>query len=175
MKKAKSIVALLMAFVMLMSFAVTGSAATSDAVASEKEVNNDFNTATPFGFDTKIKGVLATANDKDVFSFTAKNDGLATVIISHDEIDDASQDIAYFEISVYDAAKKEIVMFRSTGAEKEAKSPSFPVSAKATYFVEVTMGFGLVVAGALSAVLITTCHIVQNILRDYYLKNMYNN
>lgn len=139
MKKAKSILALLMAFAMLMSFAVTGSAATADAVAVEKESNATFETATAFGFATKIKGVLGTADDKDYFSFTSDADGLATVTIAHDEIVDASQNIAYFQITVYDAAKKEVASFRSTGAEKETVSPSFAITAKATYFVMVEM------------------------------------
>lgn len=138
MKKAKSILALLMAFAMLMSFAVTGSAA-ADAVAAEKELNNDFKTATAFGFATKIKGVLGTATDVDYFTFTADAEGLATVTLAHDEIVDASKDAAYFAITVYDASEKEVAAFRSTGAEKETVSPSFAVSAKATYFVVVEM------------------------------------
>ncbi len=140
MKKAKSILALFMAFVMLMSFAVIGSAANTSAVAEESEENGDFKTADAFGFATKIKGVLGDAGDNDYFSFTADSDGLATVAIAHNEITDASQDIAYFEVSVYDSAEKEIVTFRSTGAEKETVSPSFAITAKATYFIKVAMG-----------------------------------
>lgn len=140
MKKAKSILALLMALVMVMSFALTGSAANSAAVAEETENNGTFKAADAFGFATKIKGTLGTAADEDYFSFTADADGLATVAITHNEITDASQDIAYFEVSVYDSAEKEIVMFRSTGAEKETLSPSFAITAKATYFIKVTMG-----------------------------------
>ena len=139
MKKAKSILAFLMAIVMLMSFAVTGSAATAAAIAEEKEPNGSYETATAFGFATKIKGVLGVATDVDYFSFTADADGLATVTIAHDEIVDASQDVAYFAITVTDASKKEVAAFRSTGAEKETVSPSFAVSAKATYFVKVEM------------------------------------
>ncbi len=139
MKKAKSILALLMAFAMLMSFAVTGNAAAADAVAVEKENNGTYGTATAFGFATKIKGVLGTASDKDYFSFTSDAEGLATVTIAHDEIVDASQNIAYFQVTVYDASKKEVAAFRSTGAEKETVSPSFAISAKATYFVLVEM------------------------------------
>ena len=139
MKKIKSILALLMAFAMLMSFAVTGSAANADAIAEEKETNGTFKTATAFGFATKIKGVLGTADDKDYFSFTSDAEGLATVTLAHDEIVDASQDIAYFDVVIYDAAEKEVASFRSTGAEKETVSPSFAISAKATYFVKVEM------------------------------------
>ncbi len=139
MKKAKSILALLMAFAMLMSFAVTGNAAAADAVAVEKEANGEFKTATAFGFATKIKGVLGTADDKDYFSFTSDAEGLATVTLAHDEIVDASQNIAYFKVTVFDAAQKEVASFRSTGAEKEITSTSFAISAKATYFVLVEM------------------------------------
>lgn len=139
MKKAKSILALLMAFVMVMGIAVTGSAA-ADAVAEESENNGTFETADAFGFGTKIKGVLDEADDADYFTFTANANGLATVILSHNEITDASQDIAYFEIVVYDANETEMLSFRSTGAEKETLSPSFAITSGATYFVVVSMG-----------------------------------
>ena len=42
-------------------------------------------------------------------------------------------------------------------------------------FVKVKMEFGLVVAGALSTVLIIVCHIIQNSLRNYYLNNFSQN
>lgn len=138
MKKAKSILALLMAFVMLMSFAAVGSAA--DAVATEKEDNGDFKTATAFGFATKIKGVLGTSDDEDYYSFTADSAGLATVTIAHNLIDDANKELAYFEVTVYDSAEKEQLVFRSTGTEKETVSQSFAISNGATYFVKVAMG-----------------------------------
>ncbi|MBR5561880.1 MAG: hypothetical protein IKW12_01910 [Clostridia bacterium] len=140
MKKAKSILALLMAFVMLMSFAVTGSAANSDAIAEEKEANNSFKTATAFGFATKIKGILDESNDIDYYSFTANSAGLATVTIAHNLIEDANKDLAYFEITVYDGAEKEQLVFRSTGSEKETVSQSFAISQGATYFIKVEMG-----------------------------------
>lgn len=139
MKKAKSILALLMAFVMLMSFAVTGSAAT---VAEESEPNNDSKTATAFGFITEIKGALGDAADVDWYSFT-NNDGagLATLTLKHDEIVDANKDLAYFEVNIYEStAKKILATFRSTGAQKAATSPSFSIDKGATYYVEVRMG-----------------------------------
>lgn len=139
MKKAKSILALLMAFVMLMSFAVTGSAANSTAIAEEKEANNEFKTATAFGFATQIKGVLGTSTDIDYYSFTSDADGLATVTLAHHEIVGSDADAAYFEITVYDSAENQMAVFRSTGAEKETVSPSFAISAKATYFIKVEM------------------------------------
>lgn len=39
-------------------------------------------------------------------------------------------------------------------------------------FVKLSMGFEFVVVGSLSAVLITVCHILQNILRVFYLKRI---
>lgn len=137
MKKAKSILALLMAFLMLMSVAVTGSAAT---VAEEKEPNSDSKTATAFGFGTEIKGVLGESTDADWYSFTNDAAGLANVTIKHDEIADASKDLAYFEIVIYDASLKELASFRSTGAEKSTASPSFAIDAAATYYIKVVMG-----------------------------------
>lgn len=139
MKKAKSILALLMAFVMLMSFAVTGSAAT---VAEEKESNNDSKTATAFGFITEIKGALGDATDVDWYSFTNNDDaGLATLSLKHDKIADANKDLAYFEVNIYEStAKKILATFRSTGAQETATSPSFSIDKGATYYVEVRMG-----------------------------------
>lgn len=138
MKKAKSILALLMAFAMLMSFAVIGSAA--DAIAEEQEANNSFKTATAFGFATKIKGILDESTDVDYYSFTANSAGLATVTIAHNLIEDANKDLAYFDVAVYDSAEKEQLVFRSTGSEKETVSQSFPISQGATYFIKVEMG-----------------------------------
>ncbi|MBQ2841671.1 MAG: hypothetical protein IJE72_01390 [Clostridia bacterium] len=137
MKKAKSILALLMAFLMLMSVAVTGSAAT---VAEEKEPNNDKATASAFGFGTEIKGALGESTDNDWYSFTSDAAGLACVTMKHDEIADASKNLAYFEIVIYDAGLKQLTSFRSTGAEKTTASPSFAIDAGATYYVKVKMG-----------------------------------
>lgn len=39
-------------------------------------------------------------------------------------------------------------------------------------FVKLSLGFGFVVIGSLSAVLITVCHILQNTLRIFYLKKI---
>lgn len=140
MKKAKSILALFMAILTLMSFAVTGSAAT--AAAEEKENNNIIGSANAFGFGTEIKGNLATADDIDWYSFTSDAAGLACVTIKHNEIADASKDIAYFQITVYGDANgtKSIVDFRSTGAEKSISSPSFAIDANKTYYIKIEMG-----------------------------------
>ena len=144
MKKAKSILALLMAFVMLMSFAVTGSAAT---VAEESEDNGTAKTADAFGFGTEIKGVLDKSTDTDWYSFTPDASGLAYVNLKHDEIADANKDLAYFEATIYDAtaatnesAAKILATFRSTGAQKTSASPSFAIDKGVTYFIKVTMG-----------------------------------
>lgn len=138
MKKAKSILALLMAIAMLMSFAAIGSAA--DAIAEEQEANDSFKTATAFGFATKIKGILDESTDVDYYSFTADSAGLATVTIAHDLIEDANKDYAYFNVAVYDSAEKEQLAFRSTGSENETVSQSFSISQGATYFIKVEMG-----------------------------------
>lgn len=138
MKKAKSILALLMAFLMLMSIPVAGNAA---LVADEAEPNNEWKKATAFGFGTDIKGALGEAADLDWYSFTADNAGLVYVTLKHDEIADSNKDLAYFEILVYDStATRVLANFRSTGAEKESKSPTFSVDAGATYYVVVRMG-----------------------------------
>lgn len=138
MKKVKSILALLMAFVMLMSFAVTGSAAT---VAEETENNGTSNTADAFGFGTEIKGALGDATDVDWYSFTNDAAGLAYVTLKHDEIADANKDLAYFEILIYEStATKVLATFRSTGAQKTSVSPTFAIDAGATYYIVVKMG-----------------------------------
>lgn len=137
MKKAKSILALFMAFIMLMSFAVTGSAET---VAVETEPNNELKTASAFGFGTEIKGVLDVADDVDWYSFTSDAAGLASVTVKHDEIADASKDLAYFDIVIKDVNGKDLATFRSTGAEKNSVSPSFAIDAGVTYYIVVKMG-----------------------------------
>lgn len=137
MKKAKSILALFMAFIMLMSFAVTGSAET---VAVETESNNELKTASAFGFGTEIKGVLDVSTDVDWYSFTSDAAGLAAVTVKHDEIADASKELAYFDIAIKDANGNDLATFRSTGAEKNSVSPSFAIDAGVTYYIVVKMG-----------------------------------
>ncbi|MBQ2847775.1 MAG: hypothetical protein IJE74_05910 [Clostridia bacterium] len=137
MKKAKSILALLMAFVMLMSFAVTGFAATT---AEEKEPNDAKETATAFGFGTEINGVLGEATDKDFYSFTSNAAGLATVTLEHDKIAGVNENLAYFAVVITNAEGKEIASFKSTGADEATTSPSFAIDAAATYYIKVEMG-----------------------------------
>ena len=133
----KKFIALFMAFLMVMSFGVSGFAAET---AEEKESNDDAKTATAFGFGTTIKGALEVADDKDYFSFTSDAAGLASVSLAHNEIVDASKNLAFFAITVYDAGLKEIVSFNSTGADKTVASPSFAIDAETTYYVMVEMG-----------------------------------
>ncbi len=136
MKKAKSILALLMAFVMLMSFGVSGYAVET---ASEKEPNNSIETATAFGFGTEIKGDLEVAGDEDYYSFSSKTSGLASVTLKHGDIADKS-DYPYFIVTVYNSAGRAIDEFKSTAADKSVKSEAFQIEADAVYYVKVTAG-----------------------------------
>ncbi len=133
MKKAKSILALLMAVLMLMSFGVTGFAIATE----EEEENGSAKDATAFGFGTEIKGTLSSAEDVDYYSFTNKEGGLASVTISHLESPDASKDFAYFEVTIYDSTETEIISFLSTGADEKTSSPSFSIDPDTVYYVKV--------------------------------------
>ncbi|MBR3819662.1 MAG: hypothetical protein IKJ41_11045 [Clostridia bacterium] len=117
MKKAKSLLALILA--MLIAFGGTLCAFAAEEPA-ETEENNTFETADALGVGTSIKGKIADADDEDYYAVTVENSGLITVTLAHDVKTNADATASYFEVIVYDAEKAQIDSFKSTGADATA-------------------------------------------------------
>lgn len=136
MKKAKSLLALILA--MLIAF---GSVVCATAVEdpSETEENGTVATADVFGLGTSIKGKLADENDVDWFAFTAADSGLVTVTLKHDKKAGVDPVATYFAVTVYDATgTNEVDSFKSKGTE-DTKSIDFSVT-PGSYYVVVESG-----------------------------------
>lgn len=114
MKKAKSLLALILA--MLIAFGGTVFAFAAEDPA-ESEENNTIATADVLGIGTSIKGKIADADDVDYYAITAENSGLITVSLAHDVKSNADATASYFEVIVYDAEEAQIDSFKSTGAD----------------------------------------------------------
>lgn len=134
MKKTKSIIAILLALIVVMSCSMSAFAATE---LTESEINDTYNTANAMGIANKIKAVLDDADDVDYFSFEIANPSLITVNIEHAAITSASS--TYFTVDVINANGEDVVSFKSEGAD--AKTSSAPFAAEeGTYYVAVSMG-----------------------------------
>ena len=124
MKKAKSLLALILA--MLIAF---GSVVCATAVEdpAETEENGTIATADVFGLGTSIKGKLADENDADYFAFTAADSGLVTVTLKHDKKTGVDPVATYFAITVYDATGTNAIesakAIRATIAEMRKSFP----------------------------------------------------
>lgn len=133
MKKAKSILALLLALLVAMGGTVCAFAAEA---AEEAEANGTAAQANAFDFDTAINGVIGSADDVDYFTFTTEANGLVTVALDHAVVTGA--DSTYFAVTVEDADNNAITSFNSKGSEAGA-SRSFS-AAPGKYYVKVVSG-----------------------------------
>lgn len=134
MKKAKKILALLLALLVVMSCSMTAFAATE---FTEEEINDTYNKANPMGIASKIKAVLDTATDVDYFSFEVTNPCLITVNIEHAAVTGGVS--TYFTVDIINANGEDVLTFKSKG--EEAKTSSAPFAAeKGTYYAAVSMG-----------------------------------
>ena len=134
MKKAKKILALLLALLVVMGCSMTAFAATE---FTEEEINDTYNTANPMGIASKIKAVLDTADDVDYFSFEVSSPCLITVNIEHAAITGGVS--TYFTVDIINANGEDILTFRSKG--ETAKESSAPFAAeKGVYYAAVSMG-----------------------------------
>lgn len=134
MKKAKKILAILLALIVVMGCSMTAFAATE---LTESESNDTYSDADTMGLANKIKAVLDDADDVDYFSFEIANPCLITVNIEHAAITAATS--TYFKVEVINANGEDVMTFKSEG--KDAKTSSAPFAAeKGTYYVAVSMG-----------------------------------
>lgn len=135
MKKVKSILALLLALLVVMGSSVCASAATS---AEESEENGTIETANALSLDTAVMGTIAATTaegekDVDIFELTTSSIGIVTVEFAHNVVTGASS--SYFKITVIDAEENELTAFKSKGTDASV-SNSFS-AAPGTYYIVV--------------------------------------
>ena len=135
MKKAKSLLALVLA--MLIAFGSTLCAFAAQDL-SESEDNGTRATADTFGIGSGIKGKISEANDVDYFVFTATQSGVVTVTLAHDEKNGADPVATYFKVTVTDANGEVIDEIKSSGAQKETSTDFSVISG--VYYVKVEGG-----------------------------------
>lgn len=134
MKKAKSLLALILA--MLIAFGGTVCAFAADP--AEIEPNNEFTTATELNLDKGIKGKVFEAEDKDYYALTVAESGLITVSLTHDVKTSADPAMSYFVVTALDAEKNVVDSVKSAGTDSKV---SFDFSVNAgVYYILVEMG-----------------------------------
>ena len=134
MKKAKKIIAVLLALLVVMGCSMSAFAATE---LTEEEINDTYNAANTMGLANKIKAVLDDADDVDYFSFEITDPCLITVNIEHAAINAATS--TYFTVDVINANGEDVITFKSKGSDATTSSAPFAAE-KGTYYVAVSMG-----------------------------------
>ena len=133
MKKLKSMLAALLAMLMIFSCAAV-SYATDDG-------NGSAATATKLGTNNAgTKGLIEAADDKDYYYVIPDDGGLATVTLKHTAIAEAAAGSSYFKVEIFDSEETLIAEFVSEGNQASADSPKFAVVKGAKYYVCVSKG-----------------------------------
>ncbi len=98
----------------------------------EKEINDDFDSASKMDLDTDYNGSIS--NTKDLFSFTTEKDGMIELLFTHEYIDDPEN---YWTVKLYNFDKNLICAKYFTGSSEEGDGyPQIGLPA-GTYYVEV--------------------------------------
>lgn len=133
MKKFKSMLAVLLAMLMIFSCAAV-SYATDDG-------NGSAATAAKLGTDNAgVKGTIEAADDKDYYYIVPDDGGLATVTLEHAAIAEAAAGSSYFKVEIFDSEEALIAEFVSEGNQAKAVSPKFAVVKGEKYYVCVQKG-----------------------------------
>ncbi len=136
MKKAKSLLSLLLAVLIAFGGVVCASAVEDP---SESEDNGKIEVADVFGLGSGIKGKISDVSDVDYFAFTAEDSGLVTVTLKHDKKTGADANATYFKVTVFDATGANEIEAFSSKAVEEKKGVDFSVT-PGEYFVLVEGG-----------------------------------
>lgn len=134
MKKAKSILAILLAMVIALS---TSAFAFATTTPSEEETNATPDTANTVGVGSSINAKLDDDTDVDWFVFQTTENGLVTVTLSHSAISGADAETSFFAVEIQGADGVQIESFKSTGSQTEAKVEFSAVPG--SYYVKVAM------------------------------------
>ncbi|MBQ8027443.1 MAG: hypothetical protein IJ261_04930 [Clostridia bacterium] len=134
MKKAKSILALLLA--LLIAMGSTFCAFAADTREEDAE-NSTPETADLVGEGSPINGKISDVDDEDFFVFEAAKSGIAKVTLSHVALTGSAADASYFQVTITDSKGVNIESFKSTALQAEA-SAEFSVS-PGDYYIKVAM------------------------------------
>lgn len=134
MKKAKSILALLLA--LLIAAGSTFCAFAADTREEDAE-NSTVETADIFGEGSPINGKISSADDEDFFVFEAAKSGVAKLTLSHTVLTGSAEDSSYFKVTVTNSEGVNIEAFKSTALQANA-SVEFSVS-PGDYYIKVEM------------------------------------
>lgn len=134
MKKAKSLLALLLALIISVSGSVFAFAAQTD---EESETNATPATADVVGVGSSINAKLDEPTDVDWFMFEAADNGLATVTLSHSALSGADSNVSFFKVEIIGADGVFIESFKSAGDQKDA-TVDFSVT-PGDYYIKVAM------------------------------------
>ncbi|MCQ2474516.1 MAG: hypothetical protein MJ173_01270 [Clostridia bacterium] len=132
MKKFKSVIALLLALIMIASCGAVAFA--TDLV--ETDDNNAMESATDFELTDTVKGRIETDDDVDYFTFDAEKAGIAVVTFTHDVMD-ASQ--SYFSVKVLDKDGLLETEFSVLGKDESTSSTKFGIE-KGVHYIVVSGG-----------------------------------
>ncbi len=137
MKKAKSLLALILA--MLIAFG--GSICAFAAETAETEDNGAVETADTISLDSSIKGKISDADDEDYYALTIEDStgsGLITISLAHDVKTNADPVMSYFVVTATDSDGNVIDYIKSAGTDSKV---SFDFSVNTgVYFIKVEMG-----------------------------------
>lgn len=109
---------------------------TVDCVATnywEKEINNDFATASYMNVNAYYHGSLNGTNDKDYYQFNVYSDSKVQIEFLHDYIDSAS---TYWYITLYDGDYNAILQKNITGKTSELVFPNIGLQT-GTYYLYI--------------------------------------
>ena len=137
MKKAKSLLALILA--MLIAFG--GTICAFAAETAETEDNGAVETADTINLDASIKGKISDANDEDYYALTIEDStgsGLVTISLAHDVKTNADPVMSYFVVTATDSDGNVVDYVKSAGTESKV---SFDFSVNTgVYYIKVEMG-----------------------------------
>ncbi len=134
MKKAKSLLAILLALLIAMGSTFCAFAADTNEEDAE---NSTPETADLVGEGSPINGKISDADDEDFFVFEAKKSGVAKVTLSHVALTGSAEDASYFKVTITDTEGVNIESFKSTALQAES-SVEFSVS-PGDYYIKVEM------------------------------------
>ncbi len=135
MKKAKSLLSLVLA--MLIAFGGAVFAFAADEIV-ETEENNTIVEADILGVGSSIKGKIGSTDDIDVYSLTVSDSGIITITLTHDVKTNADPVATYFKVTAVDAKDEFVDSFTSTGTQKDV-TVDFSVI-PGVYYIKVESG-----------------------------------
>ena len=87
----------------------------------EKEINDDFNSASLMNVNSEYSGSLGTDSDKDYYKFSLSSYSKTSIVFKHNSIDSSS---TYYELYLYDSSYEQIMHRSIQGKETSVTMPN---------------------------------------------------